>query len=243
MIAGISPAFAIEPIVVEHSSTLTSSEINSPNANEADAVYDNGATDFTSGFAFVFDGFPAAIQSLADDFILQEETLITDIHMDILDGGVPVDSFVVIIYFDDNGLPGVEVGRSDAIKIDRMDLGDGQSFRYWFDLEDPILLDGGVTYWLEVQADTGDAGWWQTDSIIGNAGVFKNISTSSDWEPFVDLNFVLTSQSTVVGGEIIPIDSTALILAGAQSFSWMIPVVLSILGIGLFVVSRKPENS
>ena len=43
----------------------------------------------------------------------------------------------------------------------------------------------------------------------------------------------------VVGGELLPIDSTALILAGAQSFSWMIPVTLSVLGIGLFVVSRK----
>ena len=45
----------------------------------------------------------------------------------------------------------------------------------------------------------------------------------------------------VVGGEIIPIESTSLLLAGAQSFSWMIPVVLSVLGIGLFVVSRKSE--
>jgi len=47
----------------------------------------------------------------------------------------------------------------------------------------------------------------------------------------------------VVGGEIIPIETTTLILAGAQSFSWMIPVVLSGIGIGLFVVSRKSENS
>ncbi len=47
----------------------------------------------------------------------------------------------------------------------------------------------------------------------------------------------------VVGGEIIPLETTSLILAGAQSFSWMIPVVLSGIGIGLFVVSRKPENS
>jgi len=46
----------------------------------------------------------------------------------------------------------------------------------------------------------------------------------------------------VIGGEIIPIESTSLILAGAQSFSWMIPVVLSVLGIGLFVVSRKSKN-
>ncbi len=44
-----------------------------------------------------------------------------------------------------------------------------------------------------------------------------------------------------VGGEIIPLEQTSLILAGAQSFSWMIPVVLSVLGIGLFVVSRKSE--
>ena len=48
---------------------------------------------------------------------------------------------------------------------------------------------------------------------------------------------------TPVGGKIFPIDTTALLLAGAQSFSWMIPVVLSGIGIGLFVVSRKPENS
>jgi len=46
-----------------------------------------------------------------------------------------------------------------------------------------------------------------------------------------------------IGGEIIPIETTSLILAGAQSFSWMIPVTLSVLGIGLFVVSRKSENS
>jgi hypothetical protein len=46
-----------------------------------------------------------------------------------------------------------------------------------------------------------------------------------------------------VGGETIQIETTSLILAGVQSFSWMIPVVLSVLGIGLFVVSRKSENS
>jgi len=46
----------------------------------------------------------------------------------------------------------------------------------------------------------------------------------------------------LIGGEIIPIESTSLILVGTQSFSWMIPVVLSIAGIGLFVF-RKSENS
>jgi len=46
-----------------------------------------------------------------------------------------------------------------------------------------------------------------------------------------------------VGGTIIPIETSSLLLANAQSFSWMIPVVLSGIGIGLFVVSRKSKNS
>ncbi len=50
-----------------------------------------------------------------------------------------------------------------------------------------------------------------------------------------------SQQPTTVGGEFLPIKTTSLLLAGAQTFSWMIPVVLSILGIGLFIVSRKSE--
>jgi len=60
---------------------------------------------------------------------------------------------------------------------------------------------------------------------------------SDDQEQLIEV----TTPEAVVGGEFLPIDSTALLLAGAQTFSWMIPVVLSILGIGLFVVSRKSE--
>jgi len=46
--------------------------------------------------------------------------------------------------------------------------------------------------------------------------------------------------SIIIGGNLLPVDTTALLLAGSQSFSWMIPVVLSVLGIGLFVF-RKSE--
>ena len=42
-----------------------------------------------------------------------------------------------------------------------------------------------------------------------------------------------------VGGEIIPIETTSLLLAGAQSFSWMIPVVFSGIGIGLVFLRRQ----
>jgi hypothetical protein len=53
----------------------------------------------------------------------------------------------------------------------------------------------------------------------------------------------LTIVTPVVGGTIIPIETTSLLLAGAQSTTWLIPVALSIIGIGVFVVSRKSENS
>ena len=57
---------------------------------------------------------------------------------------------------------------------------------------------------------------------------------------FVD-DVSLTIDIMVIGGELLPIETTSLIIAGAQSFSWMIPIVLSGIGIGLFVVSRKSE--
>jgi len=70
-----------------------------------------------------------------------------------------------------------------------------------------------------------------------------------DWETFqfkllgfgtvnqVDI-WTTSFDDSLIGGEIIPIESTSLILAGAQTFSWMIPVVLSIIGIGLVFVRR-----
>ena len=43
-----------------------------------------------------------------------------------------------------------------------------------------------------------------------------------------------------IGGEILPIDTTALLLAGVQSISmWMIPVVAAGIGIGVFVIKRR----
>ena len=44
----------------------------------------------------------------------------------------------------------------------------------------------------------------------------------------------------VIGGINIPIDQSALLLAGAQSISmWMIPVVVAGIGIGIFVIKRR----
>jgi len=53
---------------------------------------------------------------------------------------------------------------------------------------------------------------------------------------------VIEYEQQVIGGEIIPIESTSLILAGAQSPAvWMIST-FSVLGIGAFLVMRNPYN-
>jgi len=43
----------------------------------------------------------------------------------------------------------------------------------------------------------------------------------------------------IVGGELLPLDSAALLLAGAQmNAAWLIPVLVSAIGIGI-VIARK----
>ena len=48
--------------------------------------------------------------------------------------------------------------------------------------------------------------------------------------------------TSVVGGELLPIETTSLLVAGAQSTTLMIPVVLSVIGIGLVLVRRFGSN-
>jgi len=73
--------------------------------------------------------------------------------------------------------------------------------------------------------------------LAGN--VYINIHTVLN--PAGEIRGQVTCSQTIVGGELLPLDTTSLLLAGAQTFSWMIPVILSGIGIGLFVVSRKSE--
>ncbi len=46
-------------------------------------------------------------------------------------------------------------------------------------------------------------------------------------------------QGCYVGGEILPIEASSLILAGAQSTTWIIPVIVSAVGIALVFGTRK----
>ena len=85
---------------------------------------------------------------------------------------------------------------------------------------------------------TGTFDNWSSVSHSETSNIIKRVEFERIQNHGID-NFEFCTG--LVGGELLQIDSTALILAGAQTFSWMIPLVLSGIGIGLFVVSRKNE--
>ena len=100
--------------------------------------------------------------------------------------------------------------------------------------------DGGAGTLVNHGTITGTA---NNNILINSVGLVQNSGTLTAGIQNNGGALQTIPSICIVGGEFLSIDSTALILAGAQSFSWMIPVVLSVLGIGLFAVSRKSENS
>ena len=89
------------------------------------------------------------------------------------------------------------------------------------------------------------------DLVVGSGQLPSGANYKVSGGSFIDLDETIDENQGVavfeleslVGGTLLPIDTTALLLAGAQSTSWMIPVVLSIVGFGLFLSSRKSQNS
>jgi len=93
-----------------------------------------------------------------------------------------------------------------------------------------LFFDPFVT--PDVTLDVG--GFPILDSSFGEFSGDTRVSFYSD---FIDGIILL---DTPVGGTIIPIDSTALLVAGAHtSASWMIPILVSAVGIGLAVFTVK----
>jgi len=74
-------------------------------------------------------------------------------------------------------------------------------------------------------------------------GSYITWQTNNNWVPIVthdDLRFTVNGLGIPpVGGELIPLDTSALLLAGAQmNAAWLIPVIVAAAGIGI-VLSRK----
>ena len=211
-------------------------------------IYQNGNNPIPGGIFFMDDRFQA------DDFVLGQSADITDAHFTWTGDGESsnIEPLWYFILTDLPGEPDAVIASGTAQNVQTMVLSQDR-FETWFDFEDPVPLDGGVTYWFALKYTdqftviVPEPQWEGSDVMTGNSAVrtlsfIPVLIEDADWfESGFDLWFQLTGDDKVVGGEVLPIDSTALLLAGAQTFSWMIPVLFSGIGIGLFVVSRKSE--
>lgn len=85
-----------------------------------------------------------------------------------------------------------------------------------------------------------------TITVKGISGIHINYASvsSTNTDPNVGNNeaneeTTIQNQPTLVGGEMIPLDTTVLLLAGVQGNAiWLIPIV-SVIGIGIFIIRRQ----
>jgi hypothetical protein len=75
-----------------------------------------------------------------------------------------------------------------------------------------------------------------TQQGFGTSSLFVTIIST----PVLDANFELVPENGCpVGGKLVPIDNTALLLASVQTnLSWLVPILVSVVGLG-FVITRR----
>jgi len=133
--------------------------------------------------------FFSSTTPVADDFVINTETTITDFHVLLGEDPGAFDGFVqYAIYEDDNGLPGALVPDGSGEAQDGV-TDDPFScffdlivcFEFWANLETPVLLEPG-TYWIEFSGE-GDLWGVAVDDVFlgsGAAVFFDNWFTITD---------------------------------------------------------------
>jgi len=249
MIAGLgTPAFADNTMPGDNGEQITgiTETINSPSlADPEDVVYENGEPDSSTGRFIDF-------IATANDFVLSEDTKITDVHfaMQFVESGEFTEQIEYFILSDDGGTPGDIMAFGVILNPDTEANGVGNfgdRFLVWFDLIEPVELSGGVTYWLalhagdELETLPSHPFWEKSSVVIGNGGFISNVEPF-EWhgEAFDNWFQITAKNGEVVGGEFLPIDSTALVLAGLQTSAiWMLPVLAGAAGAGTYYIKTR----
>jgi len=234
---GFQNSFAQEPLLIVETVSPDSELLQATNANLEDVIFDGG--DLLS---------PASCQSVffdarAEDFELAEAAFLRDVHLvGVEQEELPSTGLVYQIMEDNSGSPGNIIVTGTSVNFQKA-LISGGFFDYWFDLEDEVLLDGDTRYWISFKTpnDGSNLLLCQTDLVFGEVA-YVFFEGASGWvESPHRFNFKLTGgQSNVpVGGEFIGIETVSVLAAGAQyTAAWMIPVLVSAIGIGI-VIARK----
>jgi len=128
--------------------------------------------------------------------------------------------------------------------------GPGPATLYTISLVTGIALPVGVTTMQAGSLQFGPDGLLYAGGTGPDAGsvfIISSISGTSTLFGSTGSTLGITGltliESVAIGGTSLPIDTTALLLAGVQSISmWMIPVVIAGVGIGIFVIKRKNQT-
>jgi len=172
------------------------------------------------GQAYLFDATTGALLRTFDDPTVTE--------FDLFGTSVSIDGNLVLV--------GAEQDKTNGLRVGQAHLFDATTGALCKTFDDPTVTTTDLFgFSVSISGNLVLVGARQDSTLgtnVGQAYLFKGICNGDEEDG-----------GTAVGGEIIPIQTTSLLLANAQSFSWMIPLVLSGIGIGLFAVSRKSENS
>ena len=164
------------------------------------------------------------------------------------DGGVPDDTGDSVDIFD-NG----DVQLNNDFVVGPVNVVEGGSLSINAKLtEQTLFVESNSNLFINCNGELVLTEGGSNDGLITNHGILRTI-TGTDFTndgtyrssgtdtfvgDFIGNDIVPIASICLVGGNLVPIDSTALLLAGAQSFSWMIPVIVSAIGIGI-VIARK----
>ena len=228
----------------------------SSEADPGDIIFENGNT--AGNFGFEIDRF-----MIIEDFMLDEDATLTDVHFVMILSGVtsfdiPIDYKIIADTGSSSPDPSSIIASGNAANVVVTELTPSTRFEVDFDLATPVTLNAGVRYWLGLHVGSNyanlseDPRW--TVSDVQNIGANTYFATSDSLaglgkvggslEPW----FQLTSKKQdgsggngkVIGGEIIPIESTGLLLAGIQSSAiWMLPALAGIAGAGAYFVPTR----
>jgi len=107
---------------------------------------------------------------------------------------------------------------------------------------------------IDVSLQTNSIGdnLWEGDETITNTGgnpgtttcvLILTVFAVTGGADRAEQTIMVTTSTTVVGGEFLPIDSTALLLAVASTpAAWLSSLALVALGIAAYVFTRNPNN-
>jgi len=204
-----------------------------PNAVAHGGVDESFTGPFPSGTGF------GPLSQVAGQTFTPDENNIIAVDLFLFEDSSPSDTVTVTIR--NGGVFGTDLGTKSMVVNLGAGTNAGSPEAVHFDFNSPIQLVPGQTYGIQFESTADNIKASLSGGNPYSGGIaFQNSGSSSDidwgFATYFSENFI----PLPIGGELLPINTTALLLAGVQTnLGWIVPVVISAVGISAFLVKRK----